>query len=126
MAGIGRRMRVFAETLDLWQQSGLIDILDVSYEELVSNPADEAPKLFDFAGLRWDPAYLDVAGAQRTVRTASHWQVRQPISTKSVGRWKPYEKWLQPMIEAMGGMDWVEAHGDHAGVGSPPTQRVAR
>ena len=40
--------------------------------------------------------------------TASQWQVRQPIYRGSVERWRRYEPWLAPMIEAMGGRAWVD------------------
>ena len=47
-------------------------------------------------------------------KPASVTQVRQPISDRSMGRWKRFEDELAPMIEAMGGMDWIERH-HHAG-----------
>jgi hypothetical protein len=62
-----------------------------------------------FAGLDWTPDFLTPEQSARSVRTASQWQVRQPIYQTSVARWKRYEPWLGPMIEAMGGFDWIDA-----------------
>ena len=38
---------------------------------------------------------------ERMVQTASKWQVRQKLYTTSVSRWKPYEKHLKPMFDAL-------------------------
>jgi hypothetical protein len=54
--------------------------------------------MLDFIGLPWDPRCLDFHQAKRTVITASRWQVRQKISTSSVGRWRHYEKFLNPLL----------------------------
>lgn len=105
---IGTHFRTVVRSVELWKQAGVIDIMDVSYEALVTEPEVEARRLFAFADLEWNPAYLDVAGTKRVIQTASHWQVRQPITNRSVNRWQAYERWLGPMIEAMGGMEWIE------------------
>ena len=47
-------------------------------------------KLIDFVGLEWDDACLSFHETERTVTTPSRWQVRQPIYTTSVKRWKKY------------------------------------
>jgi hypothetical protein len=52
-------------------------------------------------GLSWNPACLDFRKTQRTVVTASTWQVRQPIYTRSVARWRNYEKHLGPLLEVL-------------------------
>ncbi|NIR61561.1 MAG: hypothetical protein GWO02_19745, partial [Gammaproteobacteria bacterium] len=46
--------------------------------------------MIDFCGLEWDDACLQFHRAERSVKTASLWQVRQPIYKQSVQRWKPY------------------------------------
>ena len=58
--------------------------------------------MIDFCGLEWDERCLDFHNTQRSVRTASVAQVRQPIYRNSIGRWKRYEKFLQPLLEALG------------------------
>ena len=51
---------------------------------------------------------LDTAQTPSSVLTASQWQVRQPIYRGSVERWRRYERWLDPMIAAMGGFAWID------------------
>jgi hypothetical protein len=76
--------------------------LDLRYEELVTDNEVQARRLIDFCGLEWDDACLDFHKTKRSVRTASLTQVRQPIYTTSVERWRRYEKHLQPLIDALG------------------------
>jgi hypothetical protein len=51
----------------------------------------------DFVGLPWDARCLDFHRTERTVITASRWQVRQGMSKSSVGRWRNYEQHLGPL-----------------------------
>ena len=105
---IGIRARQVADSMEIWKRALDLPILDLRYEALVEDPQTEARRLVAFAGLEWTDACLTPEKADRSVLTASQWQVRQPINTASIARWKRYEPWLGPMIEAMGGMDWVE------------------
>lgn len=73
-----------------WKQHFGADILDVSYEQLVSNPEPEMRRMLDFLGLPWDAACLDPSADTGLVRTASVWQVRQPLHGRSAGRWQNY------------------------------------
>jgi tetratricopeptide (TPR) repeat protein len=72
-------------------------ILDVPYEGLVSDQETWSRRMLDFIGLPWDPRCLDFHATQRTVITASRWQVRQKITDASVLRWRNYEKFLGPL-----------------------------
>jgi hypothetical protein len=53
-------------------------------------------------GLPWDPRCLEFHTLERPVLTASNWQVRQPIGRSSVGRWRRYERQLEPLRKALG------------------------
>lgn len=72
-------------------------ILDVSYEGLVSDQEAWTRRMLDFVGLPWDPRCLDFHRTERTVLTASKWQVRQKLNASSIGRWRHYEKFLGPL-----------------------------
>jgi hypothetical protein len=52
----------------------------------------------NFLGLEWDERCLDFHQTDRTVLTASYWQVRQKIYQSSVGRWRNYEKFIGPLL----------------------------
>jgi tetratricopeptide (TPR) repeat protein len=72
-------------------------LLHVPYERLVADPETWSRRMVDFVGLPWDARCLDFHRTERTVVTASRWQVRQVMSTSSVGRWRNYEQHLGPL-----------------------------
>jgi tetratricopeptide (TPR) repeat protein len=72
-------------------------ILDVPYEKLVADPEAWIRQIVQFVGLPWDPRCLRFHETERTVITASNWQVRQRISTSAAGRWRNYERHLGPL-----------------------------
>lgn len=74
----------------------------VHYEAMVENPEHEIRALLTYCGLQFEDACIHFHETQRTVRTASSEQVRQPINRKGIGAWKPYEAWLQPMLNELG------------------------
>lgn len=106
---LGERIRQTAEVMSIWKRTGLVPVLEVNYERIVNEPAVQARRMTDFLGLAWDDACLAPEQARHSVRTASQYQVRQKINANSVGRHALYREWLAPLIEAMGGEDWVEA-----------------
>lgn len=73
--------------------------MEVDYEDLVSNPEPIERKIIDFLGLPWNDAVLDYTGNRRAINTASRWQVRQPLHTGSVERWRRYEPWISDLLE---------------------------
>jgi tetratricopeptide (TPR) repeat protein len=75
--------------------------IDVDYEAMVDDLEGQARRMLDFLGLPWDPACLNFHQTQRTVRTASVNQVRQPVYKSSAGRWKKHAKQLVPLLNAL-------------------------
>ena len=102
---IGLVYRNHLKIMDHWRRTCGIDVLEVQYEELVSNPEPVARQIFDYVELQWNSAYLDLTRVDRQINTASRWQVRQPINTASVERWRRYEKHLGPFAEALAAVD---------------------
>jgi hypothetical protein len=82
-----------------WQKVLPLRMLTVSYEELVSDTESQSRRLIDFLGLPWEPACLNFHQTVRPVLTKSLWQVRQPIYTASVGRWKNYQQHLDAVLK---------------------------
>ena len=72
-------------------------MLDVPYEELVADQEAWTRRILDFLGLEWDQRCLNFHATQRTVATASAWQVRQKIYKSSLERWRNYEKFIGPL-----------------------------
>lgn len=109
---LGAYYRFYAQTMAHWRKVMPLPMLEVRYEDLVSNPEEYSRKLVDFVGVEWDEACLNPQDADRSVMTASRWQVRQPIYKSSLNRWKRYEPFIQPLVEGLGGWEWIENHVD--------------
>jgi hypothetical protein len=100
---LGRRYRRYAEIMNHWLATlPPASILPVRYESLVTNLEQEVRRMLDYCGLAWDDRCLEFHQADRSVRTASATQVRQPLYASSIGRWRRYEKHLAPLIAALG------------------------
>ena len=73
-------------------------MLEVSYERVVGDLEGEARRLLEYCGLPWDDRCLDFHNTERTISTHSGVQVRQPIYSSSVARWRRYESQLGPLL----------------------------
>jgi tetratricopeptide (TPR) repeat protein len=98
---IAQRFADQMQILDYWRRTKPLEWLDVSYEELVADVEGQSRRLIDFLALEWDPACLRFHSTRRVVKSASQVQVRQPIHSGSVGRWKNYESLLGPLFESI-------------------------
>ena len=98
---LGEYYTQYTELMQHWRQVLYIPILDVQYEELVNNQEQTSRTIIDFLQLEWNDKCLDFYKTKRVVATASFDQVRQPMYTKSVGRWHVYEKHLEPLLSAL-------------------------
>ena len=99
---LGRYYLFYQELMDHWHKvlpPGTI--MDVNYEDVVADVEGSARRLIDFVGLDWDPACVEFHKSSRPVKTASVAQVRKPVYTASVERWRKYGDGLQPLIDAL-------------------------
>lgn len=76
-------------------------LLEVNYEDLVTDPENVIPKIIDHCDLDWEEACLHPEQGDRRVITFSKWQVRQPVYKTSVERWRNYEPWLGAFSELL-------------------------
>lgn len=101
---LGRYYTRYQDLMDHWHEILPNKLLiDVNYEDVVANLEKEARKLVDFVGLGWQDSCLEFHKNKRNVHTASAAQVRKPIYKSSIEKWRPYEKHLGPLIEALEG-----------------------
>lgn len=98
---LGRYYRAYEKLMLHWHHVLPGRILDVSYEDTIADPEYWSRRLIDFIGLDWDDRCLAPHKLERSVKTPSNWQVRQPIYKTSVQRWKNYEEYIQPLIQAL-------------------------
>jgi hypothetical protein len=99
---LGRYYLKYQELMDYWHQvlpAGTI--MDVQYEEVVADVEGNARKLIEHVGLDWDPACVEFHQSKRPVKTASVAQVRRPVYTGSVERWRKYGPGLQPLLDSL-------------------------
>jgi hypothetical protein len=75
------------------------DIFDVDYDELVRAPEPLLKRLFGFLGIEWRNDALEFSRSNRPIRTASVWQVREPLHARSSGRARNYSKKLRSLTE---------------------------
>ena len=76
-------------------------IIDVWYEDLVGEPEIYGRQMLESCGLEWSGDGLDHYKKEKVVKTASLWQVRQPIYQSSRQRWKNYAPYLGEVAEEM-------------------------
>jgi len=80
-------------------------ILTVPYESLAHDPETWAERIVGHCGLDMEPDVLEFHKSTKGVSTAAMTQVREPINTRSIDRWKRYERHLQPFLDAYYGSD---------------------
>lgn len=91
--------RAYAGLMDHWRAVlPASNYLEIEYESMVDGFEDNVRRLVDFCGLPWDDTCLRFYDTKRIVKTASLTQVRSPIYKTSVGRWRPFEKHLAPLL----------------------------
>ncbi|HLG88963.1 MAG TPA: sulfotransferase [Alphaproteobacteria bacterium] len=78
-------------------------LLEIDYEMLIADREAVTRRMIGFCGLEWNDACLRHEDNRRVVKTASLWQVRQPIYQSSVERWRQYEPWLGELRELLPG-----------------------
>lgn len=99
--GIGHYVNAQERLMSHWTRTLPLDLHVVRYEDLVNEPEPQARALVEFAGLEWQAACLEFHKREDGVQTPSRWQVRQPIHTRSIGRWRHYEGHLSPLIDTL-------------------------
>ncbi|HEY1257675.1 MAG TPA: sulfotransferase [Stellaceae bacterium] len=104
LAELGRYYRAYARLMEHWREvlpPGVM--LDIRYEDVVADIEREARRIVAHCGLEWHDACLDFHRTQRPVHTASSAQVRRPIYRSSIGRRRPPDDMLAPLLEALDG-----------------------
>jgi tetratricopeptide (TPR) repeat protein len=98
---IAHRYAQYVRVMEHWRKVLPGRFIEVDYEETVADLQSVARRIIAHTGLEWDERCLAFHETRRPVRTASLAQVRQPIYTKSMGRWVNYEPWLGSWFERL-------------------------
>lgn len=101
LGDIGHYYGQYRRLMAHWHATYPGSILDFDYDSFVASPRPALERLLGFLGLDWDDRCLEFHKLGNTVKTASYWQVRQPLSTRASGRWRNYGAHLEPLLLAL-------------------------
>ncbi|HZR90205.1 MAG TPA: sulfotransferase [Bradyrhizobium sp.] len=100
---LGRYFRGYEKVMEHWHKVLPPDVMiDVRYEDLVDDLEGTARRALRHCGLEWEDACRDFHDTKRAVRTASQMQVREPVYRRSIGSWRRYAEFLEPLAQALG------------------------
>ena len=99
---IGTYYRDYVELMQHWDDVLPGKVLKIQYEDVVTDTETQVRRLLEFCGLPYEEACLSFYETDRSVRTASSEQVRQPIYTSGLEQWRHFEPWLSPLKNALG------------------------
>ena len=99
---IARYYRTYLDVMQHWDDVLPGRVLRVQHEDVVDDLESSVRRILDFCGLSFEPSCLEFHKTERSVRTASSEQVRQPIFRDGVDQWRKYEPWLDPLKKALG------------------------
>jgi hypothetical protein len=91
----------YRRLMDHWHSLLPDSIYDIVYETTVAELEPSVRALLDHCGLPYDEACLEFHKTNRVVKTPSASQVRKPIYSTSVGRWRRYGRQLQLLKDAL-------------------------
>jgi tetratricopeptide (TPR) repeat protein len=99
---IARYYRTYLELMRHWDRVLPGRVLRIHHEDVVDDLEGNVRRMLDFCGLEFEPQCIEFHKTQRSVRTASSEQVRQPIFREGLDQWKHFEPWLEPLKNALG------------------------
>ena len=99
---IGRYYRSYVELMQHWDSVLPGKILRVQHEDVVEDLEGNVRRILEFCGLPFESQCVEFYKTERSVRTASSEQVRQPIFKEGLDQWLYFEPWLGPLKEALG------------------------
>ena len=102
VSDIARYYRTYLELMRHWDEALPGRVLRVHYEDVVDDLEGNVRRILDFCGLEFESACVEFHKTERSVRTASSEQVRQPLFREGLDQWKNFEPWLGPLKDALG------------------------
>jgi tetratricopeptide (TPR) repeat protein len=103
LESIAHYYRQYRRIMRHWKQLFGASIFDAVYDDFVADREPVIRELLRFLGLAWHEGCLEFHRLPNRVRTASVWQVREPVYRRSSGRWLNYERFLEPLRGQLAG-----------------------
>jgi hypothetical protein len=107
---ITRYYRTYLDLMRHWDAVLPGRVLHVHHEDVVDDLASNVRRILDFCGLPFEPGCIEFHKTERSVRTPSSEQVRQPIFRDGLDQWTKFEPWLGELKAALG--DALERYRD--------------
>ncbi len=98
---MGRYYQAYLKLMAHWHQVLPNFILQVNHQDVVDDLSTQVRTILDFCGLDFEASCVDFHKTQRTIKTPSSEQVRQPIYKSSVEQWRHFEPFLTPLKVAL-------------------------
>jgi hypothetical protein len=102
----------YRRMMDHWHAVMPGVILDVRYEDLVSDPQTQSRRLLSHCSLPWEDDVLEFHRSTKASTTASTVQVRRPIYRSSVQKWRNFTRELQPVLRRLNEAGLVDENGN--------------
>jgi hypothetical protein len=102
LSDMGRYYKDYVELMKHWDKVLPGRVLRVHYEDVVADIDAQVRRILDYCGLPFEEACISFYETERSVRTPSSEQVRQPIYQSGLEQWRNFEPWLTPLEEALG------------------------
>lgn len=99
---IGAYYRDYVRLMDHWDDVLPGHVLRVQHEDVVADLETQVRRILDFCGLQFETQCLEFHKSDRSVRTPSSEQVRQPIYRSGLDYWRNFEPWLDPLKKSLG------------------------
>lgn len=80
-----------------------VPFLEVRYEDLVDDLESVARRILNFLEVPWNDRVLEFQKhtQNKLVHSPTYAEVRKPVSKRAVGRWRNYQKYLEPYLPAL-------------------------
>jgi len=91
----------YVKLMNHWDDVLPNKILRVNNEDVIDDLEGQVERILNFIDIPFEESCVSFHKTERSVRTASSEQVRQPINRKGMGKWKPYAKHLKPLLETI-------------------------
>jgi hypothetical protein len=101
LEAIGNYYRQYVVLMDHWDAVLPGFVLRVQHEDVVDDLETQVRRILEFCKLPFEQACLEFHRTDRSVRTPSSEQVRQPIYRRGLEQWRNYEPWLTPLKSAL-------------------------
>jgi tetratricopeptide (TPR) repeat protein len=99
---IARYYRTYIDLMRRWDTVLPGRVLRVLYEDVIEDLEANVRRILEFCGLEFEHACVEFHRTERSIRTASSEQVRQPIFREGLNQWRNYELWLAPLRNGLG------------------------